>query len=94
MRGEDKPGSTFGRQPRLEGWKKEADVGDRDKKRGPGAKSRINKERTSDVVAERAGIDPHAIGGHRKRSGEDLSPDDRERGERSGAEPAGVEDRR
>jgi hypothetical protein len=69
-------------------------VVDRDKKRGPGAKSRINKERTSDVEAERAGVDPHDVAGNRKRRGEDLSPDDRARGERSGAEPAGVEDRR
>jgi hypothetical protein len=78
----------------LEGWNKEADVGDRDKKRGPGAKSRINKANTSEVAAERTGIDPHDTAGKRKQSGDDLSPDDRERGERTGAEPAGVEDRR
>jgi hypothetical protein len=55
-------------------------------------KSRINKQRTSDVEAARTGVDPFDLGGHRRRRGEDLSPDKRMRGERTGAEPTDVVD--
>ena len=53
-------------------------------------KQHINKEPTS--TAEGADERAFDIAGNVKRRGEDPSPDDRERGERSGAEPAGTED--
>lgn len=55
-------------------------------------KSKINKQRTSAVAAERAGIDPFEMTVNRRRRGEHLSPADRGRGERSGAEQADVVD--
>ena len=51
-------------------------------------KQHINKEPTSSAEAEDERV--FDIAGNVKRRGEDPSPDDRERGERSG-EPADVE---
>ena len=58
---------------------------------GPGAKDRINKQPTTAEGGEKKEFD---ITGNVRERGEDPSPDDRDRGERSSAEPAGAEDRR
>ena len=64
---------------------------DHDKGEKIGEKSRIDKPRTSDVEREKAGIDEYDLAGNVRERGEDPSPDDRDRGERSSAEPAGME---
>ena len=51
-------------------------------------KQHINKEPTSSAEGE--GERAFDIAGNVKRRGEDPSPDDRARGERSGAEPANM----
>jgi hypothetical protein len=53
-------------------------------------KDAINKEATSDRQRKRE--DESAIGGNVRRKGQDPSPDDRERGEISDAEPQGAVD--
>ena len=53
---------------------------------GEGRKDRINKEPTSAV--ERPDEEKFGGAGNVRERGEDPSPDDRERGERSDAEPA------
>ena len=58
---------------------------------GPGAKDRINKQPTS--AAEGRDGREFDTTGNVRRKGEDPSPDDRDRGERSSQEPAGAEDR-
>ena len=55
---------------------------------GEGRKDRINKEPTS-AVERPDGREFDVVGNVRSR-GQDPSPDDRERGERSDAEPAGT----
>ena len=56
---------------------------------GEGRNDRINKQPTSAVERpEEAELD---MAGNVRRRGEDASPDDRERGERSSAELAGTE---
>ena len=61
----------------------------RDRNSGPDAKDRINKTPTS------AAEDPKGrefdIAGNVRERGEDPSPDDRDRGERSGKEKASAE---
>ena len=56
---------------------------------GPGAKDRINTDATSTVERGKAEFD---IAGNVRDKGEDPSPDDQDRGERSSKEKAGVED--
>lgn len=51
---------------------------------------RINKQATSDVERE---PDEFEIAGNARRRGEDPSPDDRERGERSIKDRPGPQDR-
>ena len=53
-------------------------------------KDAINKQPTSEAEAEDEQGLP--IAGNVREKGEDPSPDDRERGERSGADPAGNEE--
>ena len=53
-------------------------------------KSRLNKEPTSHRERDRE--DEFEIAGNVRTKGEDPSPDDRDRGERSSREPAGPED--
>jgi len=52
-------------------------------------KDRIGKQPTSD--GERGRDDEFAIAGNAREKGQDPSPDDRRRGERSGADVAGGE---
>jgi hypothetical protein len=59
----------------------------KDRNDGPAAKDRINRTPTS--AAE--GGDQFDIAGNVRERGEDPSPDDRDRGERSSAERAGTE---
>jgi hypothetical protein len=59
---------------------------------GPARKSRINKLPTS--AAEGGRETEQDIAGNVRERGEDPSPDDRARGERSRAEPAGAENSR
>ena len=54
-------------------------------------KDRINKQPTSETREEGGGR--RAVAGNVREKGQDPSPDDRERGERSDAEPAGAGDR-
>ena len=58
---------------------------------GGGRKDRINKQPTS--AAEGAEETEFEISGNVREKGQDPSPDDRDRGERSDAEPAGAEGR-
>ncbi len=51
-------------------------------------KSKINKQPTSAAEAKRAGVDPFDVTGNVRKKGQDPSPDDRERGERSDKERA------
>jgi hypothetical protein len=53
-------------------------------------KDRINKQATSDVKRD---PEEFEIAGNARLRGEDPSPDDRARGERSVADPAGPVDR-
>jgi hypothetical protein len=57
---------------------------------GEGRKDRINKEPTSAV--ERPEEEAFDVAGNVRFRAEDPSPDDRARGERSGAAPAGAAD--
>ena len=57
---------------------------------GPGAEDRINKQPTSE--AEGGAEREFDIAGNVRERGEDPSPDDRDRGERSDKEEAGAED--
>jgi len=57
---------------------------------GPGARDRINKIPTSD--AERDTDGEFDVTGNVREKGQDPSPGDRDRGERSDKEPAGVEE--
>lgn len=54
------------------------------------ADDRINKERTSDVRRKK---DEFEVAGNARQRGEDPSPDDRERGERSIIDRPGPQDR-
>ena len=56
---------------------------------GPAAKDRVNKTPTSDI--ERDTDAEFDVTGNVREKGEDPSPDDRDRGERSEKEPAGTE---
>jgi hypothetical protein len=58
---------------------------------GPSANDRINKPSTTS--AEGRGDREVDIADNLRERGEDPSPDDRGRGERSSKEPAGAEDR-
>ena len=57
---------------------------------GEGRKDRINKAPTS--AFERDPEKEFDVTGNVREKGQDPSPDDRERGERSEADPAGAED--
>lgn len=56
---------------------------------GEGRKDRINKEPTTAI--ERPEEEAFDVTGNVRRRGQDPSPDDRERGERSDAEAAGTD---
>ena len=56
---------------------------------GPAAKDRINKQPTA--AADGREEREFGIAGNVREQGEDPSPDDRDRGERSSQEPAGAE---
>jgi hypothetical protein len=61
----------------------------RERNTGPSANDRINKQPTS--ATEDRGEREVDIAGNVRERGEDPSPDDRDRGERSSKDPAGAE---
>ncbi len=62
----------------------------KDRNRGPAGKDRINKQPTS--AAQDGAEREFDVTGNVRERGEDPSPDDRDRGERSGKEPAAARD--